>query len=170
MPKVFAPRLETISNIAVITAALLLGVVLVRREFFPPSEPSSARQLQGTTIQAAYLGTSATPRKLILAISETCRFCEQEMPFYKQLSALQSELEFSLLAIFPKNEPVPERFLSERAVSVNEVLSADFAHLGVKGTPTILLLDARGRVLRAWVGALSSLQHEEVVAALRAAS
>lgn len=155
-------RLESLSNLAVIIAALALLVVLARREW-PGPQPGSAASLQGATIQLASLTHAPSKRNFILFVSEMCHFCEQEMPFYRSLrDKLPSRA--SLIAVFPTGQPAPEGFLAARQVKVDHVVSSDIlGSAGVIATPTLLLVDERGTVKRAWVGAQSDRQHTEIV-------
>ena len=159
-------RLESVSNIAVIVAAIALCAALVRNQFFTAQESGSPKSLQGATIDLASLTSSPSKRNLVLFISETCHFCEQEMPFYRTLrEKLPSQA--SLLAVFPPQEPEPEKFLAAKAVKVDHVTSSlALAEIGVRGTPTLLLLDEHGKVERAWVGAQPPSVHDEIVASV----
>lgn len=155
-------KLEILSNVAVVVAAIALCVVLVRREWFPPPQPGSPESLQGSIINIAALTPEPAERNLVLVLSQTCRFCEQEMPFYQSLSE-QLRGHASLLALFPPGEKEPEKYLASRSVHVDRVVSGSYMELGVRGTPTLLLVDARGKIKRAWVGALAPEQHKDVI-------
>lgn len=158
-----AQRLEVLSNVAVIIAAVVLVTILVRREW-PSPQPGSAASLQGKTIDFAALNGTPAKRSLIMFISETCHFCEKEMPFYRTLrETLPSGT--SLVAVFPQHESDPGNFLAARSVQVDHVSSSDaLAHIGVMSTPTLLLVDQRGTVKRAWVGAQPEANHKEILA------
>ena len=160
-------KLESVSNIAVIIAAIALCAVLVRNQFFTPQESGSPKSLQGATIDLASLTSSPSRRNLVMFISETCHFCEQEMPFYRTLrEKLPSQA--SLLAVFPPQEPDPDKFLAAKAVKVDHVSgSTALAEIGVRGTPTLLLVDDRGKVVRAWVGAQPAEEHAKIVESVK---
>lgn len=156
-------RLESVSNVAVIVACIAFVVVLAHREW-PSPQPGSAASLQGATIHLASLAGVPTKRSFVMFISETCHFCEQEMPFYRTLrERLPSDT--SLIAVFPSKQQAPARFLAEHFVKVDHVVSSDaLMKFGVTATPTLLLVDGSGKVMRAWVGAQSDSQHNAIVA------
>jgi peroxiredoxin len=158
-------RLEAASNIAVIIASVILVAVLVRHEW-PGSPPGSPKALEGATVNLGPLTNAPVKRNLVLFISENCHFCEQEMPFYRTLrDKLPSRV--SLVAVFPQHEPEPERFLAARSIKVDHVASSDsLSQIGVTGTPTLLLVDERGKVKHVWLGAQPDAQHEEIVASI----
>jgi thioredoxin-related protein len=164
----FSRVLESGSNIAVIVAAIVLTVTLVRHGGFiqQPARPDPVAQLQGKTLDVAALSIPDAERHLVLAISETCHYCEREMPFYKTLAG-QLKGHAALAVVFPENEPDPAKFLADRSVQADRVTSASFQKLGVIATPTLMLVDKSGRISRVWVGALSGHKHEEVVESVR---
>ncbi len=49
--------------------------------------------------------------------------------------------------------------------SAQTISDVDFRTLGVRVTPTLLLVDFRGKVLRSWVGLLSPSEEADVVRA-----
>lgn len=157
-----ASTLESLSNVAVIIAAVALVVVLARREW-PSPQPGSVATLQGATINLASLTNAPAKRNFIMFVSEACHFCEQEMPFYRSLRDKLPN-RASLIAVFPTGQPAPEGFLAERRVKVDRVVSSDtLSSAGVIATPTLLLVDERGKVRRAWIGAQTDSQHTEIV-------
>jgi hypothetical protein len=156
--------LELLSNVAVIIAAVTVVAILVRREW-PAPEPGAAENLQGATINLPALIGTAPKRSLVMFISETCHFCEQEMSFYRTLrEALPRDT--TLVAVFPRQESEPPvNFLAARSVRVDNVaITNSLIGIGVRSTPTLLLVDADGRVRRAWIGAQPEAAHRDIVA------
>ena len=135
----FTRLLESASNVAVVVVAVVLVVVLVRHEF-PATPPDPTKALQGRTINLAALTSAPSKRNLVLAISQTCHFCEREMPFYRRLGN-EAQGRAPLLVVFPAGEPAPEKFLAERSVRSDRTVSASFVELGLRATPTLLLVD-----------------------------
>lgn len=160
-----ASRLESLSNVALIVACIAFVVVLVHREW-PSPRLGSAHSLQGATVNLAALTPTRSKRNLVLFISETCHFCEKEMPFYRTLrQKLPSDV--SVIAVFPQNQPAPAKFLAAHAVRVDHIASSDsLGAIGVVATPTLLLVDGRGKVEHAWVGAQPDAQHRQIVASV----
>ncbi len=158
-------KLESASNVAVTIAAMALVAVLARREW-PNPQPGSAASLQGATLNLASLTTAPAKRNLIMFVSETCPFCEKEMPFYRSLRG-KLPIDASLIAVFPMNQRAPTRFLAMHSVKVDHVVSSDsLIGIGVTRTPTLLLVDDHGRVKRAWVGAQSDAEHRDILASV----
>jgi hypothetical protein len=159
-------RLESLSNIAVIVAAVALCVVLVRSQW-PSDQSGSPQALEGSTIDIAALTSAPAKRNLVMVLSQTCHFCEKEMPFYRSLGELKLDGKAALVAVFPPNEPEPAKFLAARSVRADHVVNSPLAGLQIRGTPTLLLVDANGKIERAWVGALAPDGHKEVLESLQ---
>lgn len=108
---------------------------------------------------------------LVLGIRKGCHFCEESLPFYKRRSELEHSngLHAHRLAVMPDDKDAGTRYLQTGGVAVEGVFSEPPDSIKISGTPTLLLLDSRGRIARAWVGEQSSQGEEEVIAAVNAA-
>ncbi len=74
-------KLEALSDVATITVALLLSIVLVKEFLIPRPKPSSHPALshvsKGTNLKNSLLDVdwAKNGRTLVLAISTNCHFC-----------------------------------------------------------------------------------------------
>jgi hypothetical protein len=169
----FTRKLENLSNIAVVVAAIVVCVVLVRNQLHPNEQPNplgSPSSFEGKTIDLAGITAAPAERNVLLALSQTCHFCEEEMPFYRHVSEAAAQASAQVHAVFPPGQAEPEKFLSARSVRTDSVVTHAFEKLGVRGTPTLLVVDAHGKIERAWVGALSPAQEKEVLQVLQRGS
>jgi hypothetical protein len=105
---------------------------------------------------------------LVMAIREGCTFCEASMPFYKRLSDLRKadRIRARLLAIMPDPEAEASAQLQAKGVNVEGAFHQPLKSLYVSATPTLLLVNGEGKVVRAWVGQLTPQQESEVVSAV----
>lgn len=158
-------KLESLSNLAVIIAAIVFVVALVHHEW-PSPQPGTSAWLQGKTIDLAPLAGSPANDDLVMFISEACPFCRQEMPFYRTLRRRLPK-NVSLIAVFPAHQAAPKKFLAAHSVAVDRVVLSDsLVQIGVTKTPTLLLVNGRGKVLQAWVGAQPSAQHKKILSTI----
>jgi peroxiredoxin len=155
-------KLEILSNVAVTIAAIAVCVTLAR-QYFPGEVPGSPESFQGKSVNMASITATPGNRNVVLALSQTCRFCEQEMPFYRNLSALAARAKTHVYAVFPPSEKESDKYLERHSVRTDGVTSTALDAIGVRGTPTLLLIDATGKIERAWVGALTDAQEKEVL-------
>ena len=113
---------------------------------------------------------AGTSRALVVAVSPTCHFCNESMPFYKQLleQRNQKSSPVKFIAAVPSDEVKAEEAqkFATAGATPDGLVKLDFAAVKVPGTPTLMLVDNRGKVLGVWVGKLEERRQKEVLAAL----
>jgi thiol-disulfide isomerase/thioredoxin len=171
--------LETLANVAVLTVSCLLIWVLIshRALFFHGAQ----RETQATPTAPApvsLVGTTLLPvsgvkwadhnKTLVLAIRIGCHYCEASMPFYESLSQLAAahKLHVHLLAVMPDSREQATTLLRSKSIVMDASYDNRLTDLGIEGTPTLLLVDAQGKVYREWEGQLASRQQQDVIAAI----
>src|SRR5258706_16287172 len=79
--------LDPAANTAIILVCATAAVVLVRNQFFPPRPPGAPPPVEkGETFAALKQAVPAgSSRALVVAVSPTCHFCNDSLPFYKHL-------------------------------------------------------------------------------------
>jgi hypothetical protein len=70
------------------------------------------------------------------------------MPFYKQLTE-KARGRLNVVAVMPEPKPEAQKFLLDAGVETNQIVSATPDTIGVRGTPTVLLVEGSGKVKRA---------------------
>jgi|SRR6185295_6088009 len=172
-------RLDTAANIAIIVVAVAAIVVLIPmglmrwREFLSP-QPSQAPPPmveKGERFdQLKAILPSGASRALVVAVSPGCHFCNESMPFYKQLLDRRNQKSSGIkfIAAVPTEEAKAEeaqKFASAGAAP-DGLVQLDFAAVKVFGTPTLMLVDDAGVVLGVWVGKLDESRQKEVLEVL----
>jgi thioredoxin-related protein len=99
---------------------------------------------------------------LLLGISATCHFCKASLPFYKQLVA-QLQGKVDIIAVLPQSQPEAESFIKDAGLNGIRVVSAKLRTIGIYGTPTLLLVDSKGKVKSAWVGELDNTRERQLI-------
>lgn len=163
-------KIEVAANVAILAVALLLGVVLVKRYLLPsaPPEPPRAEQLKpGTKLALADVNWAQNKKTLVMVLSTNCHFCTESAPFYQRLAREKSGREdVRLLAVLPQSVEESQKYLSANGVSVSDVRQANPGAVGVRGTPTLIIVDSSGAVVDSWVGKLPPEKEEEVLSRL----
>lgn len=82
---------------------------------------------------------------------------------------LQQELGKSVkvVAVLPQPAAESESFLSGEGVQVDQVKQVPPGSIGVRGTPTMLLVDSKGVVTRVWTGKVQDAEQDNVLAVLK---
>lgn len=151
--------LEAGANAAVIVAAISLSVVLIKT--YVLSNPTrTALDSGGETVNLSNVDWAKNGHTLLLALSSTCHYCTESAPFYQRLA---KESNTRRIAVLP--EPVSEgkQYVEGLGLTVDEVRQVRLDSVGVRGTPTILLVNNAGVVTDSWIGVLSSEQEAEVL-------
>jgi len=169
-PSGFVPKLEAATNIAVLIAAVLVAgyfahVFLARADSpRPPGGPEPGTRL------AAPAGHdwASHSRTFVLALRTDCSYCEESMPFYRRLvDTVAAHPSYGLIAAFPNPQPEVEQSLARHRLQIPIVAGASLGSLGVSATPTVLLVNSDGTVLRVWLGRLAPEHEQELLEAIK---
>ncbi len=157
--------LDRIASIAVIVAVAVFLVVVARNEFFAPRpqpQPNPEKDLAGKTISLPGISFANGHDSLVLIVSTNCHFCRDSLPFYKQLTE-KVHGKLDLIAVLPEPETDAKKFLADSGVQPERVVKATPDSIGVHGTPTVLLVDDKGRVKNVWIGRLDEAGQKQLL-------
>ena len=147
--------LGRLANVGIVVVAVVASIQAYRL-LTPTREPKPA-YAAGELLDIG--GTPVKVPTLIVVTRSTCSFCTASMPFY-------GSLKFEpILWVAAGGEDVGtnEAYLSNHGIQPASVLTlADAGLTKVKATPTVILVDAGGRVVRSWTGRLSPETEREV--------
>ena len=155
--------LDRIANVAVIIGVAVFLVLVARNEFRRPNTNRDAKELLGKTINLPELQFPLQRSSIVLALSTTCHFCKDSIPFYKTL-ATQVQGRTDLIAVFPQTVSEGRAYVDGGSLPVAKVMSADLSTIGIYATPTLLLVDRSGKILGVWNGLLSQKAQDELIA------
>ncbi|MBV9210148.1 MAG: hypothetical protein JOZ52_05940 [Acidobacteria bacterium] len=157
--------LETVANVVVILVAVLVAGLLIRNNFFHTSSGADDNPV-GRTIKLDGVNTGAAKYTVLLALSTKCHFCNESVPFYQQLAALRRapDSKFQTVGVFREPTDAAREYLTDKGLELDTVVSRSLGDVGVRGTPTLLLVDGEGKVVQAWIGALNEAKQKEVLA------
>jgi hypothetical protein len=169
-------RLEKLTNVAIILACLFLVGTLARNYYLSriPNPQILPGIQKGTVVKlpgAESKGEQPGGPTLVLALSKNCHFCQESVGFYQKLTAFKnsSPQGLRLVAVLPENQEEAASYLKEQGIGVDEVVSMPVSKLGVRGTPTLLLLDGHSKLEEMWVGKLNDSQEAQVIDRLKKA-
>lgn len=165
-------KLDTAANIAIIVVCAMAAVALsltIRDRLFPPRPPGAPPQVEkGERYdQLKNVVPAGSERALVVAVSPQCHFCNESLPFYKQLidERNQKNSPVKFVAAVPTEQLKAEESqkFASAGVQVDNMVNIDFGSIKVPGTPTMLLVDKQGKVLDVWVGKLDEGGQKEVL-------
>jgi hypothetical protein len=158
------------------TLAVALGVTLAvivwpRVEaslgITPDAEP--AAYAVGQTIDVPADWYQAKPYTLVLFARATCGACQQAQPFLQQLVA-DVRTKGDVIVGSPGLEPDADRAYARQLGLDDAHVRAVPAGLRVRATPTLVLVNQRGRILGAWEGVGPAEQQIAIQKSIHAAT
>ena len=168
MQSKFFQRIELVANIAIIIVAILLGYFLIQRFFFQqnPQPQPTTEIVKGAKVSLVDIDWQGNQKTLLLVLQKGCKFCTESMPFYKTLVEKAKEKGIKLVAVLPNSSEEGSQYLRENGVEIQEVRQATLNKINVQGTPTLILVDEKGKVSNSWIGKLPSNKEVEVISSL----
>ncbi len=179
---------EIATNLSIMVVALIGATVLVRNYLLRPATPIATVVRQGdrpgsvpgdsqradrpapsgpsvgTQIALPGVNWSDSDQTVVLALSNKCHFCTESAPFYQKLTReLADKKNVRVLAVFPQDTSEGKKYLDGLNVPIAEVAQATLDSLGVRGTPTLVIVDKSGTVQQSWVGRLTAERETEVL-------
>jgi rhodanese-related sulfurtransferase len=128
----------------------------------PAVKPGDVFRLPGVVWSA--------PRTVVLVLSTTCPACNDNLPFYRQVSAAASP-EVQVVAVSHQPVVVVGEWLRRHQVSVRSIHNvADPPALGLTLTPMVLIVDAEGRVTDVMIRKLAEPDQVRTLARIRDAA
>ncbi len=164
-------RLEVVTNVAVLLVAVTVLSALVWTYFqrSPKLQMQSGFQKGQSLPQLPTVSYGNSPQTLLIAMSTTCHYCSESLPFYKQLIKAQQQQSgraTHIVAVFPNSEGEVKQYVQRNQLNVDNVTDVNFKALNVSGTPAMLLVDKNGKVVDFWFGKLSSDDEQQVIKAV----
>jgi hypothetical protein len=161
-------RIELATNVALIVGTLVVGGVLVKKNFFPSTRARPARLRPGEHLALPGVDWSRAQRTAVVVLQSSCHHCKESAPFHARLAAEAARRPaLAVLAVMSQDPAGARRYLDEQLVPIERVVQARPASIGVLATPAIVLVDSRGVVIDVWVGTLSPEKERQVLEAVR---
>jgi thiol-disulfide isomerase/thioredoxin len=168
-----AKRVELFANISIIVVALLIVTVITKKYFFddnslnPPEDTVNV----GSKINLSNIDWGKNNQTLVMVLSKDCHFCKESVPLYQKVSReLSKSQNIKLVAVFPQEMPIAKEYLQANSIVVQDVYQISPMELGVRGTPTLLLVNQKGEVTEKWLGKLNAEQEKQFLERLKSVS
>lgn len=171
----FAKLTEVLANISIVIVAAVATVVLVKNHLLSSAgklnNPAAASERPALAIGARLslpdVNWSQADKTLLIALSKDCRFCSDSAPFYRRLSdEAAKQRGLRLIALFSGDVEEGRKYLQSLGVGIEDVRQVQFQSIGIRGTPSLILVDSAGLIRGLWMGRLSPDGEREVMAKL----
>lgn len=163
--------LERVTYVALIAVSCISAWVLIKNQALThgASRDSAVSPLRGETIALKDVIWERAPQTVVVVLSTRCHWCKESVPLYQKVSTLHkaTKAAFQLIAVSADTEEELSRFLSANLIEVDKIIPAVEARLGIRATPTVLLVNRQGRVVSSWQGAMRSSDESAFLEILR---
>jgi len=148
-------------NLMIAVVLVSIGVVVIRHYWRPHRDYGVA---VGSKIFLPDIDWEKNGQTLLLVLDTGCQYCTASAPFYQQVVRESAHNRgVQLIATFPQEISQSKQYLNDHNVPIDEVRQSSLSALGVKGTPTLILVNSKAEVLRSWPGQLSPEAEKEVL-------
>jgi len=174
--------IQFLGNIATIVIAVLLSALTVKYVVLSQPLPRIPATIAPRASSSGQASPQATPvsqivplqnidwtksdKTLILYISSTCKFCSASGPFYQKLVNDEAAKGIHFVAVMPQSVNEGHQYLNKLGVRIDDVYEASLETIGVRATPTLLLVNKSGVVTDSWVGQLQPDREDQVISKL----
>lgn len=158
-------KIELIANILIIVAVIGIGGILIQKYFFavPTNQQVRVQPTVGAEVNLSNVNWEQQPKTLVLVLQTGCHFCNESAPFYKRIIESVQNKNVKLIAVFPTDSEKSKIHLNDLGINNIEVRRSSLEGLQVSGTPTLILVNEKGKVMDYWVGKLSPTKEDEVI-------
>lgn len=155
---------QTLNVMALLVGITMLVIIGNRYIFhwFPSNDENNSELTVGKSFPLQGVRWDEHKQSLVIAMQVGCSWCEASSKFYKDLLRSNSVNAFHPVAVLPQTVQESRKFLDDWGIEISDLHQANLRALGVQGTPTIILVDQRGRIEASWLGQLSPTLEAEV--------
>jgi hypothetical protein len=110
---------------------------------------------------------SKSQRTLVFVLQAGCHFCSESGGFYQRL--VQQRASFGdtrLVAVLPQGLDDSRKYLRKIGFAADEIRRSSLSDVGVRGTPTLFLVNGSGMITDVWDGKLSPAREDNLIARL----
>lgn len=165
----FDKWISVVANCILLCSFLFFSAVVTHTRFRvngPASTPSHPHisLLEGEKVPLPGLESRKT-YKLVLFLSPTCPYSNMQVDLFRTIERLFDTPEkhiFELAVAFRESNEAVHRWLRANSLQIGPFTDVDFQQLGIRQTPTIVVLDSENAVIRLWSGILDSHSREDL--------
>lgn len=184
--KVFR-KIQFLSNISIIVVAVFLTALIVKELTFsadktgnneqnlqPIIEGSESAKINsirknplenvvGKLLPLENANWSQGKKNVVLYVSNTCHYCSESAPFYQRLVSEGNKKGIQFTAVMPQPVDQGRAYLEKLGVSIENIYQDKLDKIGIRGTPTLMIVDNQGIIKNVWLGKLSVEREAEVL-------
>jgi thioredoxin-related protein len=146
-----------------------LGIVWNIWSYFRPNVVKGNVPAIGSELKITEYNPAGSQINALIFLRTGCTFCDQSMPFYKRITQLSNTGKVKVTAFFEHSDFEASEYMKRFQLIDVGISRTHFDSLNIKGTPTFVLLDQNGIVLKSSVGKLNDKDEQEIEDYLKSA-
>ncbi len=151
---------EFVVNFLIIVAAL--AIVWNIWSYFRLNNVNGNAPAIGSEFRTTEFNPAGSQVNALIFLRSGCSFCDKSMPFYRRITQLSTTGKVKVIAFFDHNDLEASEYMKRSQLIDVGISRTDFDSLGIEGTPTFVLLDQSGKVLKSSVGKLNDKGEQEI--------
>lgn len=148
-------NLETITNVVVIIAIIVVTGIIVKKYLFDSNEPIQKIEI-GQKFSIPIVDLKQNGKTIILAVKQDCSYCTSSAPFFRQIADEASKQNIKIEVVSSDSEEDSKSYLAKLSIPIQDVHQLSLRKYGFFGTPTLLFVNQDGTVKDIWVGAIDN--------------
>jgi hypothetical protein len=106
-------------------------------------------------------------RTILVVFSSRCHFCKESMPYLQRLVSVRDQRRARVRIVAVGFEPDQDarQFPEQQGWHPDQIVLVPPSAIKIRGTPTVLLVNANATVTHSWLGRTSGETYEEIVKA-----
>lgn len=167
LSRIFEGSLNVVSLLAAAYLVIFVVQSFAGKDSPPPSVKSRA-DLKGQSLTAVLPSVhwADAPLSVVLFTKTSCPWCQESVPFHRQIVKLAESEGIPVLAVADEPLPTLKTVLLAQGLEVSSAHSAAVGSIGIVGTPTIAIVDSKGNIQRVWQGFVAADRQIDVLNAL----
>jgi peroxiredoxin len=165
MPRDLRRNIETVTQVVIAVAVLVVGGVVVKRYLFPPPTQMAlaleqAQLLKGTRMIVPNVNWEKNRKSLVFFLRKDCAYCKTAAPFYRELIDEAAKRDVKFLSILPDTIEEGKKYVQSLDLPIEDVQMGSLSSYKIPATPSVLFVDHLGMIRSVWVGANPAQQNE----------
>jgi peroxiredoxin len=165
MPRDLRRNIETVTQILIAVAVVVVGGVVVKRYLFPPPTQMAlameqAQLLKGTRMIVPDVNWEKNRKSLVFFLRKDCTYCKYAAPFYRELIDEAGKRDVKYLTILPDSIEEGRKYVQSLDLPIDEVQMGSLSSYKIPATPSVLFVDHQGMIRSVWIGANPAQEKE----------
>jgi rhodanese-related sulfurtransferase/peroxiredoxin len=157
---------ETIANVVVVLAIVVVTGIIVKKYLFDSNEPVQKIAV-GQKLSIPGVDWNQNGKTIILAVKQDCTYCTASAPFFRQIADEAGKQNIKIEVVSSDSEEYSKNYLAGLDIAIPDVHQVSLRKYGFSGTPTLLFVNRDGTLKDMWMGGIDNQNSAMVLSKLK---